>query len=146
FDLFQDSEAVDKYVKLLLPRDPALEPPFDLEELRKTMPKDELPVRRTYTVHSVDHEAKTLKMDFVIHGADGLAAPCAEKGKFCATLQFAGPDGKYQPDLAADGHLLAGDEAAIPAIAAALEAMPDDAVGNALIEVADAADEWQLRE
>src|SRR5690625_6788767 len=72
FDLFQDSEAVDKYVKLLLPQNPAagLTPPFDLTELRKTLPKDELPLRRTYTVHSVDTETKTLKMDFVIHGAD----------------------------------------------------------------------------
>lgn len=146
FELFQDSEAVDKYVKLLLPRDPAsdLEPPFDLEELRKTMPKDELPVRRTYTVHSVDHEAKTLKMDFVIHGADGLAGPWAESAQVGDLLQFSGPGGKYQPDSEADWHLLAGDEAAIPAIAAALEAMPDDAVGHALIEVATADDEWDL--
>src|SRR5699024_12516859 len=59
-------------------------------------------------------------------------------------LQFSGPGGKYQPDSEADWHLLAGDEAAIPAIAAALEAMPDDAVGHALIEVASADDEWEL--
>lgn len=147
FDLFQDSEAVDKYVKLLLPRNPdaGITPPFDMEELRKTLPKDELPLRRTYTVHSVDPASKTLKMDFVIHGADGLAGPWAENAKVGDLLQFSGPGGKYQPDPAADWHLLVGDEAAIPAIGAALEAMPDDAVGHALIEVATEDDEWDLR-
>ncbi|HEY4557711.1 MAG TPA: siderophore-interacting protein [Enteractinococcus sp.] len=146
FDKFQDSEAVDKYVKLLLPQNPesGLKPPFDLDELRKTLPKDELPLRRTYTVHSVDSETKTLKMDFVIHGAEGLAGPWAEQAKVGDLLQFSGPGGKYQPDPEADWHLLAGDEAAIPAIGAALAAMPDDAVGHALIEVATEEDEWNL--
>lgn len=146
FDLFQDSAAVDKYVKLLLPQDPdaGLEPPFDLDELRKTMPREQLPLRRTYTVHSVDPETKTLQMDFVIHGADGLAGPWAEQAKVGDLLQFSGPGGKYQPDPEADWHLLAGDEAAIPAIGAALAAMPDDAVGHALIEVATKEDEWNL--
>ena len=146
FELFQDSAAVDKYVKLLLPQKPesGLVPPFDLDELRQTLPKDELPLRRTYTVHSVDHDAKTLKMDFVIHGADGLAGPWADNAKVGDLLQFSGPGGKFQPDPEVDWYLLAGDEAAIPAIGAALEAMPDDAVGHALIEVATADDEWNL--
>src|SRR5699024_5215992 len=52
--------------------------------------------------------------------------------------------GKYQPNPDADWHLLAGDEAAIPAIGAVLEAMPTDAVGHALIEVATPDDEWKL--
>lgn len=146
FKHFQDSAAVDKYVKLLLPQDPdsGLTPPFDLNELRKSLPKDQLPLRRTYTVHSVDEATQTLKMDFVIHGADGLAGPWAERAKVGDLLQFSGPGGKYQPDPEADWHLLAGDEAAIPAIGAALAAMPDDAVGHALIEVATADDEWDL--
>ncbi len=146
FKLFQDSAAVDQYVKLLLPQNPesGLTPPFDLDELRKTMPREELPLRRTYTVHSVDPATETLKMDFVIHGADGLAGPWAERAKVGDLLQFSGPGGKYQPDADADWHLLAGDEAAIPAIGAALAAMPADAVGHALIEVATADDEWNL--
>lgn len=146
FDLFQDSDVVDKYVKLLLPPDPesGITPPFDMDELRKTLPKNELPLRRTYTVHSVDPASKTLKMDFVIHGADGLAGPWAENAKVGDLLQFSGPGGKYQPDPEVDWHLMVGDEAAIPAIGAVLAAMPADAVGHALIEVATAADEWKL--
>src|SRR5690606_25608266 len=49
-------------------------------------------------------------------------------------LVLSGPGGGYAPDPAADWHLLAGDDSALPAIAAALEAMPRDAVGHAVIE------------
>ena len=47
-----------------------------------------------------------------------------------------GPSGAYAPDPAADWHLIAGDEAALPAISAALEALPDNAIGKVFIEVA----------
>ncbi|EUA90233.1 siderophore-interacting family protein [Mycobacterium ulcerans str. Harvey] len=56
-----------------------------------------------------------------------------------------GPNGAYKPDPEADWHLLAGDESALPAIAAALEALPADAVGKAFIEVAGPDDEIELR-
>ena len=42
-------------------------------------------------------------------------------------LVFTGPSGGYRPDPAADWHLLVGDESALPAIAASLEALPADA-------------------
>lgn len=47
----------------------------------------------------------------------------------------------YTPDPAADWHLLAGDESALPAISAALEALPPSAIGKAFIEVAGQDDE-----
>src|SRR5699024_11628265 len=98
-------------------------------EYRKTLPKYELPLRRTYTVHSVDRASKTLKMDFVIHGADGLAGPWAENAKVGDLLQFSGPGGKYQPDTEADWHLLFGEVAAIPSIVALLSAMHANSIG-----------------
>ena len=42
-------------------------------------------------------------------------------------LVFTGPAGGYRPDPDADWHLLVGDESALPAIAASLEAVPDAA-------------------
>src|SRR5699024_12049229 len=114
---------------LLLPRDPssALTPPFDMDELRNTLAKDELPLRRTYTVHSVDPASKTLKMDFVIHGADGLAGPWAEHAKVGDLLQFSGPGGKYHPDPEADCHLLVGEDEALQAIGGGHEGTADEA-------------------
>ena len=55
-----------------------------------------------------------------------------------------GPSGAYAPDPGADWHLFAGDEAAIPAISAALESLPADAIGQVFIEVAGPDDEIEL--
>lgn len=45
------------------------------------------------------------------------------------------PGGGYAPDPTADWHFFAGDESALPAIAASLEALTPDAVGAAFLEV-----------
>jgi NADPH-dependent ferric siderophore reductase len=55
-----------------------------------------------------------------------------------------GPSGAYAPDPAADWHLLAGDESGLPAISAALEALPPNAIGKAFIEVSGPDDEIEL--
>ena len=55
-----------------------------------------------------------------------------------------GPSGAYAPDPEADWHLLAGDEAGLPALSAALEALPPNAIGQAFIEVSGPDDEIPL--
>lgn len=145
FSQFRDKDATDRYIKLLF-ADPALglTPPYDLDALRETLPMEKMPVRRTYTVRSVDHEAGTLDVDFVVHGEDGLAGPWAAAAQVGDVVTFNGPGGMHQPDPSADWHLLAGDESALPAIAATLEAMPAEAQGVALIEVEGPDDELEL--
>lgn len=145
---FRDNRFTDKYVKILFV-DPALglEPPYDVQALRKDLPKHRRPVRRTYTVHSVDAEAQTLTIDFVLHGDAGVAGPWAAQAKVGEKVAFAGPGGKYAPDAGADSHLLVGDESALPAISAALAelaAQAPAAVGRAIIEVGGPGDEWEL--
>ena len=74
--------ATDQYVKLLF-ADPALglEPPYDLDALRERLAPEQLPVRRTYTVRHMDAAARTMDVDFVVHGAsDGGAAPGHDGG------------------------------------------------------------------
>ena len=124
--------ATDQYVKLLF-ADPALglEPPYDLDALRERLAPEQLPVRRTYTVRRMDAAARTMDVDFVVHGASddgaapgrdgGLAGAWAASEPVGQQVAFLGPGGAYRPDPTADWHLLAGDEAALPAIAAALE-------------------------
>lgn len=125
FAAFRPSEFTDSYVKFIFPR-------------------DGIDVLRTYTVRSVDPDAGELAMDFVYHGDEGIAGPWATSVRPGETIDCFGPGGAYAPRADADWHLLAGDEAALPAIATALAAMPADAVGLAFVEVAQPADELKL--
>ena len=139
--------ATDKYVKLLLAKPSlGLTPPYDLEALRETLPKHDRPARRTYTVRAVDHAAKTIAVDFVVHGDEGLAGPWAAAAQPGDLLALSGPGGGYAPSAdPAVTHVLLGDDSALPAISAALEALPDSATGVALVEVAGPADEQPVR-
>jgi NADPH-dependent ferric siderophore reductase len=83
-------------------------------------------------------------IDFVVHGDAGIAGPWAARAKPGDSFHFMGPGGGYAPDPEADWHLLAGDESALPAIAAALSGMPAGARVKAFIEVADPAEEQKL--
>ena len=84
--------------------------------------------------------AQELAIDFVIHGDEGLAGPWAASAQPGDRLTFTGPGGGYNPDPAADWYLFAGDESALPAIGAAIESLPEDARGLALLEVDSDAD------
>ena len=138
-------EFTDHYVKLAFPLPDITYPePFDLARIRAEMPRHAWPTTRTYTVRSWEPELRELTLDFVIHGDEGVAGPWAARARPGDQLYFAGPGGAYRPQPSADWHLLVGDESALPAIAASLEGMPDDAEGIALIEVADAAEEQKL--
>jgi len=137
---FRESPHTDKYVKITFAKpELGLEPPYDLAALRETLSPDDVPVTRTYTVRAVDGDE--LVIDFVVHGDEGLAGPWAARAQVGDRLVVSSPGGGYAPDAAADWHLFAGDESAIPAIAAALEALPPDAVGAAFLEVQDASEE-----
>jgi NADPH-dependent ferric siderophore reductase len=98
-------------------------------------------VKRTYTVRSVDTDAREIAIDFVVHGDEGVAGPWAANAQAGDTIGLYGPNGAYAPRPDADWHLFAGDESAIPAIAAAVEALPEDAIAKVFVEVADRKDE-----
>ena len=141
FATFQTNPSTDKYVKILFVKpELGLTPPYDVEALRAQLPQEDWPVVRTYTVRWVDEVAERLAIDFVVHGAEGIAGPWAATASAGDTIAFAGPGGAYAPDSSVRWHLLAGDESAIPAMASALEAMPADAMGVAYIEVDSTAD------
>ncbi|MFF4486768.1 siderophore-interacting protein [Streptomyces sp. NPDC001544] len=136
----------DHYIKLHFPRPGVAYPqPFDPMTARATLPRPHWPVTRTYTVRHWDESARELSVDFVHHGDDGVAGPWAADARPGDLLHFSGPGGGYAPGPDADWHLLAGDESALPAIAAALEAMPDGARGTAFVEVTDAAGEVDIK-
>lgn len=131
----------DTYVKLLFWPDD-----FDVPEhvdLSRIAPEHR-PTMRTYTIRSVDAEAREIAIDFVVHtgiGDDGIAAPWASNTRPGDSIHVRGPNGGYAPDHTADWHLFVGDEAALPAISAAIEALTQRDRGIAFIEVDGPADQ-----
>ncbi|MFI2563911.1 siderophore-interacting protein [Paenarthrobacter sp. NPDC018779] len=141
FSDYANNEFVDRYVKIVFPQ-PGVDYdlPLDLWAIRETMPREQWPHTRTYTIRWVDLEARELAIDFVVHGDEGLAGPWAAAAEPGDALVFTGPGGAYNPSPDADWHLFAGDDAAIPAIAASIEALGPDARGFAFLEVDSAED------
>ncbi len=97
-------------------------------------------VSRDYTVRSFSPDVPALDIDFVLHG-DGPAADWARQAQPGQALEFVGPSGRYRADPAADWHLFAGDETALPAIQAMVEALPEQAPAHVYVEIVDAAEE-----
>ncbi|QEV17157.1 siderophore-interacting protein [Streptomyces alboniger] len=142
---FTAGECTDHYVKLLFDAEGVTYPePFDIQRIREEFPREQWPVTRTYTVRWWDPETRELALDFVIHGDEGLAGPWARDARPGATIRFLGPGGGYAPDAGADWHLLAGDESALPAIAAAAEALPAGAVARVFVEVEGPDEEQKI--
>ncbi|RFU20913.1 siderophore-interacting protein [Geodermatophilus marinus] len=138
-------EHADSYVKLVLPPPGAgYRAPFDMEAVQQEHPREHWPVLRTYTVRRWDAAAAELTLDVVVHGDEGVAGPWAVAARPGDLVQLLGPGGAYAPLPEADWHLLAGDETALPAIAAALERLPEGATARVFVEVADAAEEQPL--
>jgi NADPH-dependent ferric siderophore reductase len=148
FDTFTPNDYTDAYVKIVFVQDgtdvAALPQPLTLDSF-KTLPLAQQPTVRTYTVRNVDTERREIAIDFVVHGDHGVAGPWAAAATPGQRAYLMGPSGAYAPDPAADWHLLAGDEAAVPAISAALEALPDNAIGKVFIEVGGPDDEVPLK-
>jgi NADPH-dependent ferric siderophore reductase len=135
----------DHYVKLLFPQPGVDYPePMDMSAVRRDLPREQWPQIRTYTVRSWDPEALELTIDFVYHGDHGLAGPWAAQARPGEQVMFHGPGGAYAPSADADWHLLAGDESALPAIAAALERLPLGAPARVFIEVSGPEEEQKL--
>ena len=147
FDTFKPNDFTDSYVKIVFVRHDvdvaALPKPLTLDSFN-ALPVKQRSTVRTYTVRSADTEKRELTIDFVVHGGHGVAGPWAQAAKPGQPAYLTGPSGAYAPDPAADWHLMAGDEAAIPAISVALEALPDNAIGKVFIEVAGPDDEIAL--
>jgi NADPH-dependent ferric siderophore reductase len=98
-------------------------------------------VKRRYTIRR-SHPDGQIDLDVLLHGSGpgsawgATAAPGDE-------VEFQGPRGKLEL-VAADWHLLVGDESAIPAIATICAALPAHEPAIAVVEVRDGDDEVPL--
>jgi NADPH-dependent ferric siderophore reductase len=137
------SAGTDQNVMLYFYPD-GVQPPATLEAAR-AMWSTVRPLTRTYTIRRHDPVAHEIDFDFVLHDAAGPACDWAKHAVPGDHLIFVGPSPAYQPDPTADWHLLAGDETALPAIAAILDVLPVTADTRVFVEVEDAAEEQSLR-
>ncbi|MFC6012444.1 siderophore-interacting protein [Nocardia lasii] len=142
---FTPNEFSDAYVKVIFPV-PGVEypEPFDLDTIRATLGPESQPVLRTYTVRSFDPETRAISIDLVVHGDEGIAGPWARAVEPGERFRLFGPGGAFAPDPAAEWFLLAGDESALPAIAATLEALPAGVPALVFVEVGGPEDEIAL--
>ncbi|WP_255672412.1 siderophore-interacting protein [Glycomyces amatae] len=125
-------------------------------ELRALPEEEQCPVR-TYTVRAVRPALREVDVDMVVHEAHGEddCGPALRWLREAAAgdrLLLLGPDARWEgPHGGVDFHapegaeiLVAGDETALPAIAAILEDLPITARGKAFVEVPEAADAMAL--
>lgn len=142
---FVDTGHTDSYVKVIFRKDGVAYPvPFDMARVRAELPREQWPTLRSYTLREVDPRSAELVIDFVYHGDAGLAGPWAANAHAGSELLVVGPGGGYSPDPTADWHLMAGDDAALPAISASLAQVPAGVPVHAVIEVESPGDRQHL--
>jgi NADPH-dependent ferric siderophore reductase len=140
-----DNGYSDRYVKLAFRRPGVTYPePLDVGAVRDTMPRTDWPIMRTYTIRSLDHAAGEMAIDFVVHGDEGVAGPWALAAQPGDELVLQGPGGAFAPAADVDAHVLIGDLAALPAIAAACERIAPGTPVHAVVEVDGPDDELAL--
>jgi NADPH-dependent ferric siderophore reductase len=102
------------------------------------------PVRavfRTYTIRRHRPDSGEVDIDFVLHGDSGPASRWALRAKPGDEVGLWGPKAEFDPPPEAEWVLLAGDETALPAIGALVEALPSHAKARVFVEVGSAAEE-----
>lgn len=107
------------------------------------MPKNTRPVIRNYTVRAFRADGPNgpeLDIDFVVHGTEGVAGPWAVAASAGDPVAFI-DQGCGWKNVEADHYLLVSDETGLPAVAGILRDLPRTAVGHAVIEVTDLADQ-----
>ena len=90
-------------------------------------PQHVRPITRTYSVRHYCAAKNELAVDFVLHGDDSPAAGWANSAKPGDFLGIAGPGGPNPLLAPAVHHVLVGDLTALPAIAALLELLDENA-------------------
>ena len=145
----------DQRVKLVLPHADGSfadigqgEAAGDWYDRWRALPATARNIFRTYTVRRIDPASRQLEIDFVLHHDAGPAGSWAEAAAPGQRLIVVGPDARSpHAESGLDWHpgtarrvLLAGDETAVPAIAAILESLGTGYEADVFIEVPGAAD------
>lgn len=138
-------DTTDAYVKLLfVPEEADYAWPFTMQDVMTQQPGHLRPIRRTYTLRNIDATAGTFDIDFLYHGESGLAGRWAGTVEPGTHIGFLGPGGGWRPEAEFSHFVLAGDEAAAPAIGEALAALPEGASAQVFVEVESSQHRFEL--
>jgi len=138
------SAAPDDHVKLFFPvnGEPLPRPTMGAEGLQ--FPDGAArPPMRDYTPRHFNTLARTLDIDFVLHG-DGPAASWAATAAPGQVIGLGGPRGSMLVADDFDHYVMVGDETALPAIGRWLEELPASTRATVLVEIADERDRQLL--
>jgi len=145
------SAGLDQRIKLFLPLPDQERPPVPVgpnwyNEYRR-MTDDVRPPIRTYTLRGYRPDdtgvGAEIDVDFALHGDVGPASAWAERASAGDPVAILAPDARhspitgyeYQPSADTDWELIAGDDAALPAIASIVEALPAGRRALVFVEV-----------
>lgn len=133
------------HVRLFFPPAGLAEPAWPMlgaDGLLELPPPERRPAIRKYTIRRIDAAAGTLAIDFVLHDDAGPGSAFAARARAGDEIGMAGPGGRgLKP---AGRYVFICDETGLPAAARMLENLPEDALGLALIEVANRSEELPL--
>lgn len=102
------------------------------------------PARRHYTIRRFDRASKIIDVDFVLHGHRTPGVAWALDAKPGDMLDIRGPRGRIGIDASADWYLFLGDETALPAILALIEALRPGVRASAFIEIGEDAEKQKV--
>jgi NADPH-dependent ferric siderophore reductase len=100
-------------------------------------------IRRRYTIRRFDAAANVIELDMITDSA-GPGGRWARGLQIGDTVESIGPRGKITLAEGAAWHLFLGDDVAVPAFAAMIEALPAGAQAVLVAEVAAASDEVKI--
>lgn len=101
---------------------------------------------RAYTVRRFDPVTLELDIDFVLHGDNGPVSAWAERAEVGDAFEISDVHPRSGVSIEPDKkhYLLFGDETALPAIGAILEALPAHVKAQVFVEVTNAAEYQEL--
>jgi len=146
------SDGCDQSLSLFLPQPGQLEPavPFELGDGWwqgwRELPDDVRAVMRSYTLRALRRDPDEIDIDFVLHEPAGPASRWASRAAAGDRVVLLGPaiaDNRairFRPPQDADLVVVWGDETAVPAASAILEALPAGTRARVWLEVQHAGD------
>lgn len=102
-------------------------------------PESEKPSGRAYTIRHFRESLCEMDIDFVLHG-NGPCSTWAASAKPGDVIQIAGPRSGFRLDPDVTHLLIGGDETALPAIGAILEALPSQLAVDVFVEIPEDVD------